>query len=141
MEEVLTKAQHFRTTPIIQAVCDRGYRGATRVDGIEIVLPKPPLKRDNRYQRNKKRLLCRQRAAIEPIIGHLKHHYRLSRNYLKGHLGDHINVVMSACAWNLKKWINLQLDIFLCIFIVLRYTAKRSSMYVLKIHHIIKVFL
>lgn len=139
--QVLTKAQSFRTTPIIHAVCDRGYRGAKRVDGIEIVLPKPPLKRDSRYQRNKKRLLCRQRAAIEPIIGHLKHHYRLSRNYLRGHLGDHINVVMSACAWNLKKWINLQLDIFLCIFIVLRYAAKCSSMYVLKIHHIIKVFL
>jgi hypothetical protein len=38
------------------------------------------LKRDNRYQRDKKRKLCKRRAAIEPIIGHLKSDFRLSRN-------------------------------------------------------------
>jgi IS5 family transposase len=30
------------------------------------------LKRDNRYQQDKKRKLCKRRAAIEPIIGHLR---------------------------------------------------------------------
>jgi hypothetical protein len=47
-------------------------------------LPKKALKRDNRYQRDKKRKLCKRRAAIEPIIGHLKSDFRLSRNLLKG---------------------------------------------------------
>jgi hypothetical protein len=28
---------------------------------------------------------------------------RLSRNLLKGQVGDEINVLMAACAWNLKK--------------------------------------
>jgi hypothetical protein len=37
-----------------------------------IIPPKKALKRDNRYQRDKKRKLCKRRAAIEPIIGHLK---------------------------------------------------------------------
>ena len=62
------------------------------------------MKRDNRYQRDKKRKRCQRRAAIEPIIGHLKSDYRLGRNYLKGIEGDEINLLMAACAWNLKKW-------------------------------------
>jgi len=67
-----------------QAVCDRGYRGKSEVNGTTIILPKPPLKQDNRYQRDKKRKQCLRRAAIEPIIGHLKSDFRLSRNFLKG---------------------------------------------------------
>jgi hypothetical protein len=31
--------------------------------------------------------------------------FRLSRNLLKGQVGDEINVLMAACAWNLKKWL------------------------------------
>jgi hypothetical protein len=29
----------------------------------------------------------------------------LSRNLLKGQVGDEINVLMAACAWNLRKWL------------------------------------
>jgi hypothetical protein len=36
--------------------------------------------------------------------GHLKSDFRLSRNLLKGQIGDEINVLMAACAWNLRKW-------------------------------------
>ncbi|WP_420481226.1 transposase [Bathymodiolus thermophilus thioautotrophic gill symbiont] len=63
------------------------------------------MKRDNRYQRDKKRKLCKRRVVIEPIIGHLKADFRLSRNLLKGKIGDEINVLMAAMAWNLKKWL------------------------------------
>jgi IS5 family transposase len=35
----------------------------------------------------------------------LKSDFRLSRNLLKGQVGDEINVLMAACAWNLKKWL------------------------------------
>jgi len=38
-------------------------------------------------------------------IGHLKADFRLSRNLLKGQVGDEINVLMAAMAWNLKKWL------------------------------------
>lgn len=114
LESVLASAHQHRSKPILQAVCDRGYRGVKEVDGVEIVLPKAGLKRDSRYQRNKKRQVCCRRAAIEPLIGHLKQHYRLSRNYLKGQVGDEINLLMSACAWNLKKWINDYLARLFC---------------------------
>ena len=49
-----------------------------------------------------KKLLCR-RVAIEPLIGHLKQDYRLARCYLKGQVGDQINLLLAATAWNLNK--------------------------------------
>ncbi len=105
LPDVLAHIKRSRGKPVKQATCDRGYRGKRWVNDTEIVLPKPPLKRDNRYQRDKKRRQCRRRAAIEPIIGHLKSDFRLSRNYLKGVIGDEINLLMAAAAWNLKKWL------------------------------------
>lgn len=106
LKAALESAQSNRRKPIKMAVVDRGYRGAKKhiPKEIEVLLPSPPLKRDSVYQRQKKRILCRKRAAIEPIIGHLKQDYRLSRNWLKGSEGDSINLHMAACAWNLRKW-------------------------------------
>lgn len=116
LSDVLGKAQEVRQTPITQAVCDRGYRGQSQVGKVAIILPKRPLKRDSRYQKDKKRKQCRRRAAIEPLIGHLKQHYRLSKNYLKGVMGDEINLLMAASAWNFKKWINQYLEALFIVF-------------------------
>jgi IS5 family transposase len=33
----------------------------------------------------------------------------MAKNYLKGKLGDQINVMMAACAWNIKKWMRKSL--------------------------------
>ena len=77
LESVLEKANEVLNTPIKEAACDRGDRGKQKVGEVDIVLPKPTLKKDNRYQRVKKRKKCRQRAGIEPLIGHLKSGNRL----------------------------------------------------------------
>ena len=45
----------------------------------------------------------KRRAAVEPIIGHLKSDYRLNRNFLKGVAGDKTNVLLAAAAYNLAK--------------------------------------
>ena len=105
LPEVLEHIETSRGKTVKKAVCDRGYRGKSKVNETDIVLPNKALKKDTRYQKDKKRKQCRRRAAIEPIIGHLKEDFRLSRNYLKGVLGDHLNVLMAATAWNLKKWL------------------------------------
>ena len=112
LPEVLDHIEQSRGKPVKQAVVDRGYRGKNEVNGTQIILPKKPLKKDNRYQRDKKRKQCRRRAAIEPIIGHLKSDYRLSRNYLKGIAGDEINLLMAATAWNLRQWLIAFLSLF-----------------------------
>ncbi|MBK7883694.1 MAG: transposase [Chitinophagaceae bacterium] len=53
-----------------------------------------------------KRKRHKRRAAIEPVIGHLKHDYRMSRNYLKGTVGDAINVILAAATMNFKRMMN-----------------------------------
>ncbi|SER87543.1 transposase, IS5 family, partial [Nitrosomonas sp. Nm51] len=113
LPEILRHVETSRGKTARQAVCDRGYRGKNEVNGTKIILPGKALKRDTRYQRDKKRKQCRRRAAIEPIIGHLKSDHRMTRNYLKGVIGDHINLLMAACAWNLKQWLRA---IFLLFF-------------------------
>jgi transposase, IS5 family len=42
----------------------------------------------------------RRRAAVEPVIGHLKADHRMDRNYLKGRDGDRINAVLAAAGYN-----------------------------------------
>lgn len=105
LPEILRQVEASRGKAVKQAVCDRGYRGKREVDGTRIILPGKALKRDSRYQKDKKRKQCRRRAAIEPIIGHLKSDHRMARNYLKGTIGDRINLLMAAAAWNLKQWL------------------------------------
>lgn len=95
-----------RNIPIKEAVCDRGYRGVKQVQETLICIPGVHLKRDTVKQKEEKRKKFRRRAAIEPVIGHLKNDYRMARNYLKGFIGDQINLLMAASAWNMKKWMN-----------------------------------
>ncbi len=82
---------------------DRGYKGKKLVGQTNINMPKPPLKRDSEYQKRRKRKHFRKRAAIEPIIGHLKQDHRVIRNYLKGQIGDSINFMMAAAGFNFNK--------------------------------------
>lgn len=86
-----------------EIIYDRGGRGATEINGVKISTPKPPLKRDNNYQKAKKRKKFRRRAAIEPVIGHLKKDFRMEQNYLHGETSPKINALLSAAGWNLKK--------------------------------------
>ena len=71
--------------------------------GVKILIPSTPKKTDTVYQKQVKRTKHRRRAAIEPIIGHLKSDFRMAQNYLWGEAGVKINALMAACAWNLKK--------------------------------------
>jgi transposase, IS5 family len=50
----------------------------------------------------------RRRAAVEPVIGHLKAEHRMDRNYLRGPEGDRINAVLAAAGYNstlLLRWL------------------------------------
>jgi len=98
------------------AICDRGYRGTSRVGDTQIVIPKPPGKRTSDYEKRKARKRFRRRAGIEPIIGHLKSDYRLARNYPKGSLGDAINLMLAASAFNFKKLMKQLLDFLSTVF-------------------------
>ena len=82
---------------------DRGGKGKKQIKGVNIITPDKPKDSDSVYQKRRKRRQCRSRAAIEPIIGHLKKDFRMEQNYLWGEKGIQINAMMAATAWNLKR--------------------------------------
>jgi transposase, IS5 family len=50
----------------------------------------------------------KRRAAVEPVIGHLKAEHRMDRNHLKGRAGDRANAVLAAAGYNfalLLRWL------------------------------------
>lgn len=86
------------------ATVDRGYRGGSKINEVEIQSPKPfNDKTQTKYKQNKLKKQFSRRAAIEPVIGHLKTDHRMRRNYYKGIIGDSINVMLSATAYNFKR--------------------------------------
>jgi len=111
LQAVLTNATSNRQTPITEAIGDRGYRGTKEIvinnHTTTISIPGTVLKKDTQKEKDIKREKFKRRAAIEPIIGHMKSDYRMARNYLKGFIGDEINLLLAATAFNLKKWMNI----------------------------------
>lgn len=88
-----------------KAIVDRGYRGRKEVDGTEVLLPCKPKPGQSKAVSARMRARFRRRAAIEPVISHLKQQYRLARSFLKGFVGDQVNLLLAAAAWNLRKWL------------------------------------
>ncbi len=127
LEAALTSANSNRVKPIKEAICDRGYVGKKEVLNTKISLPGVPLKRDTKYQKEQKRKKFRRRAAIEPIIGHVKSDHRMKINYLKGLIGDEMNLLLAASAFNLKKWMNNFIQLVILLKLILLITALEQQ--------------
>jgi transposase, IS5 family len=108
LPEVLEQIKRLTDKEPKVAIVDRGYRGVSKVGNTEILRPKRPKKKATPYEKTKARKRFRRRAAIEPVIGHLKQDFRLSRNFLKGTQGDVVNVLLAAAAYNLTKWMRIE---------------------------------
>ena len=86
------------------ATVDRGYRGTSKINKVAIQSPKAfSNKTQTKYKQSKLKKQFGRRAAIEPLIGHLKSDHRMKRNFYKGITGDSINVMLSAAAFNFKR--------------------------------------
>lgn len=105
------------------AIVDRGYRGKKQVDGTNIIGPESGKGKSN-YERQKARKRFRRRAGIEPVIGHLKSDHRMLRNYLKGSIGDDINILMAAAAFNYKKILRK----LRFLFVFIKYRLKNEKL-------------
>lgn len=96
-------ATNLNFTPS-ETVYDRGGKGQNQIGETLISTPDyKPLKKDTAYERQKKRKKFRRRAAIEPVIGHLKSDFRMGQNYLHGKQSAQINAFLAATGWNLRK--------------------------------------
>ena len=76
---------------------DRGYKGSG-VEDIKVLIAG-----QKRGVPKKGKRWMGRRNSVEPIIGHLKSDGKLKRCFLKGVLGDAINVILSASGQNLRK--------------------------------------
>ena len=82
---------------------DRGYRCHNHAQKFRVWITGQVRRVTGPIRREMKR-----RAAVEPVIGHLKAEHRVCRNYLKGRDGDRINVVLAAAGYNfalLLRWL------------------------------------
>ena len=106
LEPALEQVERLREKAPKRAKVDRGYRGKKQIGTTEILIPSPPKKNLSYYQRKKLSQAHKKRAAIEPIIGHIKADHRLNRNFYKGIVGDNINIMLAAAAFNFKRMMN-----------------------------------
>lgn len=121
LPKALEQCEELRGTRPKAAIVDRGYRGQSKIEETEVHLPKPPKKTASQYEKKKARQRFRRRASIEPIIGHLKTDFRLVRNFLKGTLGDSINLMLAAAAFNFKKLMRKLRTFFVFLKILIQY--------------------
>ena len=102
LKECLKKAEENTGHKIESAFADKAYRGKDHHPlDVQVIISG----KKNLPTRLKK--LLKGRSSIEPIIGHLKQDHRLCRNFLLGKIGDKINVILSGCAFNLRKIMRL----------------------------------
>jgi transposase, IS5 family len=82
---------------------DKGYRGHNHPHKFRVWISGQARRVTATIRREMKR-----RAAIEPVIGHMKAEHRMDRNYLKGREGDRANAVLAAAGYNfslLLRWL------------------------------------
>ncbi|MGY4183004.1 hypothetical protein ACVIHH_008295 [Bradyrhizobium sp. USDA 4518] len=82
---------------------DKGYRGHNHPRRSRVWISGQVRRVTASIRRRMKR-----RAAVEPVIGHIKAEHRMDRNHLKGRLGDRINVVLPAAGYDfglLLRWL------------------------------------
>jgi transposase, IS5 family len=104
LPQVLEQAEAITECRAARAIVDRGYRGRKFVGATEVLVPGRAPRGQSRTKSAAMRKRFRRRAAIEPVISHLKADFRLLRCFLKGFQGDQLNLMLAAAAWNFRKW-------------------------------------
>lgn len=93
---------------------DKGYRGHNYPHKFRVWISGQVRRVTAAIRREMKR-----RAAIEPVIGHVKAEHRMDRNYLHGRDGDRINAVLAAAGYNfslLLRWLAVLLRALIAAF-------------------------
>ena len=100
---VITELEQLTGIETRRIHVDKGYRGHNHKEKFRVWISGQVQRVTRPIRREMKR-----RAAVEPVIGHVKAEHRMSRNYLKGRDGDRINAVLAAAGYNfglLLRWL------------------------------------
>ena len=92
-----------------RVIADAGYRGHNASPEYQFKVYTAGQKRRTTPQIKRD---MKRRAAVEPVIGHLKEDHRMGRNYLAHSSGDAINAVLAAVGYNFRlllRWLRLLL--------------------------------
>ena len=92
---------------------DKGYRGHNYPDRFKVWISGQVRRATKAIRRE-----MRRRAAVEPVIGHVKDDHRMGRNHLKGRDGDRNNAVLAAAGYNfslLLRWF----EELLCVLLLM----------------------
>jgi len=97
LRTVIEETQALTGREIERIYVDKGYRGHDAPKPLRV------------YRSGQKRGVfgtikreLKRRAAIEPVIGHMKNDGHLGRNHLKGRNGDAANAILSAIGYNFR---------------------------------------
>jgi len=100
LSAALKQVERISKHTVAEVFVDKGYRGhdyggqgEVHITGLRGRRPAGPALR-----KRKKR-----RAAVEPVIGHMKSDARMGRNHLKGIAGDRINALLAGIGVNFRK--------------------------------------
>ena len=99
LASAIANIEKLTSVPVTAAYVDKGYRGHNYQGAATIHIAGS----SNRGLSAMIKRRRQRRSAVEPKIGHLKSENRLGRCYLKGLVGDHINVLLAAAGSNLLK--------------------------------------
>ena len=102
-------------------IADAGYRGhnAPADHKFRVYIAGQKRRVNQQIKREFKR-----RAAIEPVIGHLKDDHRMGRNYLAQSTGDAINAMLAAVGYNFRRLIQWLRLLMLRILIAASFAAQ-----------------
>ena len=100
LKENLKQLERFLPTDskVVDAYVDRGYKGHG-VTNINVYMDQTRKKKETKSFRK----WLKRRAAIEPLIGHMKNDGGPKRNHLLGKQGDQINALLMAIGFNMRK--------------------------------------
>ena len=122
LRDVIEDTQKLTGCEIERAYVDKGYRGHDAQNPRRVFISGQKRGVFGVIKRELKR-----RAAIEPVIGHMKAEGHLGRCYLKGRDGDAANAVLTAVGYNFRR-ILAWLRALLCLILAAlwRAVAARS---------------
>ncbi len=104
---VVADMERLTGVEVARVHVDKGYRGHNYPNTFKVWISGQVRRVTKTIRREMKR-----RAAVEPVIGHIKAEHRMDRNYLKGREGDRINAVLAAAGYNfslLLRWLRFLL--------------------------------
>ena len=123
LETVIPAIEKLTGATINRTIADAGYRGHNAPRPFQVYTTgqkrgvTPAIKR-----------IFRRRAAVEPVIGHLKDGHRMGRNHLAHSTGDAINAVLAAAGYNFRllvRWLAALLRLILAALLPHQFTYAR----------------